>query len=231
MSQFNLTAEQIKAEQSAFMMRVYAWMFAALVTTGFVSIWTASSPVVIDFIFGSQVVFWLLIIVQLICVASLAGAIHRMSSFTASLVFFGYSMINGLTLASIFLVFTSESIASTFFITAATFGAMSVYGYFTKTDLTSLGNILFMGVLGLMIASLVNMFIGSDTLYWITSYAGVLIFTLLTAYDTQKIKNMNIIGNEGTEEDRKESILGALTLYLDFINLFLFLLRIFGSRK
>lgn len=231
MSQFNLTAEQIKAEQSAFMMRVYAWMFAALVTTGFVSIWTASSPMVISFIFGNQLVFWGLIIVQLICVASLAGAINRISSFTASLIFFGYSMLNGLTLASIFLVFTSESIASTFFITAATFGAMSAYGYFTKTDLTTMGNIVFMALIGLVIASLVNMFLGSETLYWITSYAGVLIFTLLTAYDTQKIKNMNIIGNEGTDEDRKESILGALTLYLDFINLFLYLLRFFGSRK
>jgi FtsH-binding integral membrane protein len=134
-------------------------------------------------------------------------------------------------MSAIFLVFTAESIASTFFITAGTFGAMSLYGYTTKQDLTRLGSLLFMALIGLLIASLVNMFMRSTMLYWITTFAGVLIFTGLTAYDTQKIKNMNIIGNEGTDEDRKEAIMGALTLYLDFINLFLYLLRIFGKRK
>ena len=132
----------------------------------------------------------------------------------------------------IFKVYTSESIASTFFITSGTFGVMSVWGYFTKTDLTRWGNILFMGVIGLIIASLVNQFLLKSTmLYWITTCVGVLTFVGLTAYDTQKIKNANIIGNEGSDEDHKESIIGGLILYLVFINLFLYLLRIFGRRK
>jgi FtsH-binding integral membrane protein len=131
----------------------------------------------------------------------------------------------------IFLVFTAESIASTFFITAGTFGVMSIYGYTTKSDLSKWGNLLFMGLIGLIIASIANFFMESTMLYWITTYVGVLIFVGLTAYDTQKIKNANVIGNEGTEEDSKEAIMGALTLYLDFINLFLYLLRIFGRRK
>jgi hypothetical protein len=134
-------------------------------------------------------------------------------------------------LSSIFLRFTEGSIASTFFITAGTFAFMSILGYFTKTDLTRFGNIMMMALVGLIIASLVNIFWQNSTLYWITSSLGVLIFTGLIAYDTQKIKEMNIIGNEGTDADKKEAIMGALTLYLDFINLFLFLLRMFGDRK
>jgi FtsH-binding integral membrane protein len=160
----------------------------------------------------------------------LSEAVQRMSANTATFVFLMYALVNGLTLSVIFLVYTLGSIASTFFVTAATFGVMSAYGYFTKTDLTKMGNILFMALIGLIIASLVNIFLNNSTLYWIITYAGVLIFVGLTAYDTQKIKEMNIIGNEGTEEDQKEAIMGALTLYLDFINLFLYLLRILGNR-
>ena len=156
--------------------------------------------------------------------------IQKMSASTATLVFLGYSLLNGLIFSSIFLTYTGGSIALTFFITAGTFGVMSAYGYFTKSDLTSIGNIAIMLLIGVIIASLVNMFMKSEMLYWIISYAGVAIFVALTAYDTQKIKEMNIIGNEGTAEDRKEAIVGALTLYLDFINLFLFLLRLFGRR-
>jgi FtsH-binding integral membrane protein len=155
-----------------------------------------------------------------------------MSAVVATIIFILYSVLFGLTLSFIFKVYTSESIASTFFITAGTFGIMSAYGYLTKTDLTKWGNILFMGVIGLVISSLVNQFLlQSSLLYWITTCAGVLIFVGLTAYDTQKIKNANIIGNEGSDDDHKESIIGALILYLDFINMFLFLLRIFGRRK
>jgi FtsH-binding integral membrane protein len=149
----------------------------------------------------------------------------------ATAVFAGYSVLNGLTLSVIFFAFTTESIASVFFISAGTFAAMSAFGYFTKKDLTKLGNILIMALVGLIIASLVNMFMNSETLYWISSYVGVLIFVGLIAYDTQKLKKLNVIGNEGTDEDKKEAIIGALTLYLDFINLFLFLLRIFGRRR
>jgi len=134
-------------------------------------------------------------------------------------------------LAVIFMIYTAESIASTFFVTAGTFAVMSAYGYFTKKDLSSWGNILFMGLIGIILASLVNLFFHNEMLYWITTYIGILVFVGLTAYDTQKIKEMNVIGNEGTDEDRKESIIGALVLYLDFINLFLLLLRVLGDRK
>ncbi|MBM3922934.1 MAG: Bax inhibitor-1/YccA family protein [Sphingomonadales bacterium] len=226
-----LSAEQIQAEQASFISKVYGWMTAALIITGLVAVWCASNPAAIEFIFGSKLVFWGLIIVEFICVASLVAVIGRISSTTATLIFIGYSALNGLTLSGIFLIYTSESIANTFFITATTFGLMSAYGYFTKRDLTTIGNLAFMALLGLIIASVVNMFLESEMLYWITTYAGILIFVALIAYDTQKIKNLNVIGNEGTEEDKKEAIMGALTLYLDFINLFLYLLRIFGRRK
>ena len=226
-----LSAEEIQAEQASFIAKVYGWMTAALIITGLVAVWCASNPAAIEFIFGSKLVFWGLIIVEFICVASLVAVIGRISSTTATLIFIGYSALNGLTLSGIFLIYTSESIANTFFITATTFGLMSAYGYFTKRDLTTIGNLAFMALLGLIIASVVNMFLESEMLYWITTYAGILIFVALIAYDTQKIKNLNVIGNEGTEEDKKEAIVGALTLYLDFINLFLYLLRIFGRRK
>lgn len=223
--------QEIQREQAAFMSRVYGWMCLALVVTALVAAYTASSPDLIRLIFGNKLVFWGLILGELGLVVWLSAAVQRMSATTATMAFLGYAALNGLTMAAIFLLYTASSIGSTFLITAGTFGVMSVYGYFTKRDLTSLGNLLFMALLGLIIASVVNWFWSNSTLYWITTYAGVLIFTGLVAYDTQKIKNMNIIGNEGTEEDRKESIMGALALYLDFINLFLFLLRLFGSRR
>ena len=145
--------------------------------------------------------------------------------------FFAYALLNGVTMAIIFLVYTRTSIATTFFVTAGTFGAMSAYGYATKRDLTSIGSFAFMGLIGIILASIVNIFLKSTAVGWIVSVLGVLIFVALTAYDTQKIKELNIIGNAGTDEDNKEAIHGALTLYLDFINLFLHLLRFFGSRR
>jgi uncharacterized protein len=159
------------------------------------------------------------------------GWVMKMSSSTATAIFLGYAILNGLTISVIFLLFTAESIASTFFITAGTFAIMSALGYFTNTDLTGLGNMLIMALIGLIIASVINLYYQNDTLDWITTYAGILIFVGLIAYDTQKIKKINIIGNEGTEEDKKEAIIGALSLYLDFINLFLRLLRLLGKRK
>jgi uncharacterized protein len=227
----NLTLDQIQAESQRYMVKVYGWMCLALFITGLMAMYTASSETLINIIFGNRIVFYALIIAELVAVATLAGLVHRMSASTAILMFVGYSLLNGLTLSVIFLVFTTESIASTFFITGGTFGVMSLYGYTTKSDLSKWGNLLFMGLIGIIIASIANFFMKSIMLYWITTYIGVLIFVGLTAYDTQKIKNNNIIGNEGTEEDSKEAIMGALTLYLDFINLFLFLLRIFGRRK
>jgi uncharacterized protein len=226
-----LTLEQIQAETQRFMVKVYGWMCLALFMTGAMAMYTASSEALVELVFGSRFTFIGLIILQFVAVGSLAGAVHRMSASTATLIFVGYSLLNGLTLAGIFFVYTSESIASTFFITGGTFGVMSLYGYTTKSDLSKWGNLLFMGLIGLLIASVVNIFMQSTMLYWITTYIGVLLFVALTAYDTQKIKNTNIIGNEGTEDDSKEAIMGALTLYLDFINLFLFMLRIFGKRK
>jgi uncharacterized protein len=226
-----LTSEQIKVEQASFISRVYGWMSLALAVTAMVAMFVASTPALVEFIFGNKLVFYGLIIGELLLVGYLSLAVARMSATMATAVFLGYAGLNGLTLASIFLVFTAGSIASTFLITAGTFGAMSAYGYFTKRDLTSMGNLLFMALIGLVIASLVNMFFHSELLYWITTYAGILIFVGLVAYDTQKIKEMNVIGNAGTDEDRKEAIMGALTLYLDFINLFLYLLRLFGRRR
>ncbi|CAN5297014.1 Bax inhibitor-1/YccA family protein [soil metagenome] len=226
-----MSAEEAIAETQRFMTKVYGWMSFALIVTGLISWYTASSPALTNIIFGSRWSVIGLIVIQFIMVGALVGWVNKMSANIATLIFVLYSALNGLVFASIFLVYTTESIASTFFITAGTFGVMSIYGYTTKADLTKMRSLLFMGLVGLVIASIVNMFMQSTVLYWITTYAGVLIFVGLTAYDTQKIKNMNIIGNEGTEEDHKEAILGALTLYLDFINLFLYLLRIFGKRK
>lgn len=206
-------------------------MSVALIITGLVAIWTASNAALMGFLLEGQWTFIGLIILEFVLVAYLVLWIKNMSSQMAALVFILYSMVNGFTLSVIFLIYTADSIASTFFITAGTFAVMSAYGYFTKSDLSRLGNILLMGLMGLIIASVVNVFFQDETLYWITTYAGVLIFTGLIAYDTQKLKELNIIGNEGTDEDRKEAIIGALTLYLDFINLFLKLLRILGRRK
>lgn len=223
--------QDIAAEQQRFITKVYGWMSFALVITGFVAMWVASTPKFVNIIFGNQIVFFGLLIVELILVASLASLIQKISAQLAMLIFIGYSALNGVTLSAIFILYTQESLASTFYITAGTFGVMSIYGYFTKTDLTKLGNILFMGLIGLIIASVVNMFFKNEMMYWITTYIGVLIFVGLTAYDTQKIKTMNVIGDEGSEEDKKIALIGALTLYLDFINLFLYLLRIFGKRN
>ena len=155
----------------------------------------------------------------------------QMSAAQATGVFMLYSALTGVTLSFVFLAYTAASLTSTFLVTAGTFGAMSFYGYTTKRDLTAMGSFLFMGLIGIIIASLVNFFLQSPMVYWLVTYAGVLIFVGLTAYDTQKIKEMNILGNEGTEEDTKEAVRGALTLYLDFINLFLMLLRVMGNRR
>jgi len=230
-NQFSLSEEEIKREQASFMTKVYGWMSLALLVTGLVALYVASNPNLVAVIFGNKFVFFGLIIGELFLVGYLSAAVHKMSAATATAVFIGYSALNGLTMAFVFLIYTAESIGSTFFITGATFAIMSIYGYITKKDLTAIGSLLMMALIGLVIATVVNMFFQNEMLYWITTYAGILIFTGLIAYDTQKIKEMNIIGNEGTEEDRKEAVMGALSLYLDFINLFLLLLRVFGRTK
>jgi len=231
MSTFLPTEADVQREQARFITKVFGWMSVALAVTGAMAMYTATSETLLSFVFGSKITFFGLIILELVLVGFLSARIRRMNATTATAIFIGYSLLNGLTLSSIFLLYTSSSIASTFFITAGTFAVFALVGYTTKTDLTRLGSLLFMAVIGIIIASVVNMFLGSSQLDYIISFVGVLVFTGLVAYDTQKIKEMNIIGNEGTDEDRKEAIMGALTLYLDFINLFIFLLRLFGDRK
>jgi len=231
MSTFFPTQADVQREQARFITKVFGWMSVALAITGAMAMYTATSESLLSFVFGSKLTFFGLIILELVLVGFLSARIRRMNANTATAIFIGYSLLNGLTLSSIFLLYTSSSIATTFFITAGTFAVFALVGYTTKSDLTRLGSLLFMAVIGIIIASVVNMFLGSSQLDYIISFVGVLVFTGLVAYDTQKIKEMNIIGNEGTDEDRKEAIMGALTLYLDFINLFIFLLRLFGDRR
>lgn len=226
-----IIAKEIKAEQVGFINQVYSWMAGALLLTGLVAFYVASSPQMIQGIFSNSLIFYGLLIAEIVLVGYLGRAINKISAQTAIALFMGYSALNGLTLSVIFLIFTTGSLASTFFICAGTFTAMSIYGYITKTDLTRIGNLAFMALIGLILASIVNFFLKSEMLYWIVTYVGVLIFIGLIAYDTQKIKQMHLQGFEGEEQAQKGAIMGALRLYLDFINLFLFLLRIFGKRK
>lgn len=214
----------------AVMTRVYAWMTAGLLATGAIAFFVANTGLAAILI-SSPIIYFGLFIVELIIVFVLASRIEKMSAGMATGMFMGYSLLNGLTLSLIFLVYTTESIASTFMITGVTFGVMSLYGYTTKQDLSKIGNILFMALIGFLIASVVNIFLRSEALYWIVTYAGILIFVGLTAWDTQKIKrmSMNIASNDEVNIQRL-AILGALMLYLDFINLFLLLLRVLGNR-
>lgn len=214
-----------------FIVKVYGWMCLALIITGLFAMSVADNQAVAEFIFSSKYIFYGLLILELLMVMGLVSMIERMSASTAVILFVLYSVVNGLTLSVIFFAYTTASIASTFFITAATFGVMSAYGYFTKRDLTSIGNILVMALFGLVIASIVNMFLDSEMLYWITTYVGIVIFVGLIAYDTQKIKGMAAAASSGEEVEKKAAIIGALALYLDFINLFLMLLRVLGNRK
>lgn len=216
---------------SVLMRNVYTWMTLALVITAFTALYMTKNLALMQTLVGSSFGVWGLFIAQVAVVIILSARINKMSFTTAGLLFALYSMLTGVTLSSIFMVFTASSIASTFFITAGTFGAMSAVGYFTKKDLTSMGKFLMMALIGLIIASVVNMFMQSTMLMWITSYVGVLLFVGLTAYDTQKIKQMLLMhGNEVNDGTMKLALLGSLTLYLDFINLFLYLLQIMGSR-
>lgn len=226
-----MSLDAVAAEQQRFMVRVYNWMTAGLAITGFMAFYVSNNETIMGIIFGNPFMPIVLIIVQIGLVFWLASRVMQMSVSQATGVFMLYSGLTGITFSFIFVVYTSASITSTFLVTAGTFGAMSLYGYTTKKDLTSWGSFLFMGLIGIIIASVVNMFMQSSMMHTIITYAGVLIFVGLTAYDTQKIKEMNILGNEGTDEDTKEAIRGALTLYLDFINLFLMLLRLMGDRR
>ncbi len=221
----------VESAQRTLMKNVYWWMALALVVTGLSAFYTASSPRLLDAIFGSGL-FIGLIIAELIMVIVLSARINKMSFVTAGIVFVIYSIVNGLTLSSILIAYTMESVASTFFITAGTFAAMAIVGTVTKKDLSSIGQILFMALIGLILATIVNIFLKSSMMSYIISYVGVAVFVGLTAYDAQKIKNMiHQYGTDLSDDNMKLALMGSLSLYLDFINLFLYLLRIFGSRR
>lgn len=224
----------VKSEKSivnSVMKNIFTLMTLALAATGAISYIVSNNIQIIKAILENQPLFWGLIIGELVLVMVLSAMINRISFTTALILFALYSVINGVTLAPLFIVFTAESIASAFFVTAGTFGAMAIFGYITKFDLSGIGKILIMTLFGLIIASIVNIFLASSQIEMITNYAGVLIFTGLTAYDTQKIKNLvqENINNENIIP--KLSVIGSLTLYLDFINLFIKLLQLMGKRK
>lgn len=224
---YSRSTTDIIVKQNTLIRKVYAWMGAGLAITAFMALGTLSSPAILNAVLGNKLIFYGLIIGELALVFTLSGAISRLSAATATLIFIVYAALNGITLSVVFLAYTANSITSTFVITAGMFGAMSLYGSMTKRDLTSWGSFLFMGLIGIIIASVVNIFVGSSAVSWVVSGIGVIVFTGLTAYDTWKIKEMAAQGVEG----RKPAIIGALTLYLDFINLFLMLLRFTGNRR
>ena len=213
------------------MRKVYLWMTLALVITGFTAYYVANNPTLVNMLVTNSALFWGLVIAELALVIGLSAAINRLSLTTATLMFVVYSVINGATLSFIFFAYTMSSITSVFLITAGTFATMALFGYFTKTDLTSMGKILMMALIGVIIATIVNIFTKSQGLTVILNYVGVLVFVGLTAYDSQKIKQMMLMAPDASEDSQKIALLGALSLYLDFINLFLYLLRIFGAKR
>jgi FtsH-binding integral membrane protein len=233
MEKLSISRPRTEVLVNEFVRSVYNWMGIGLALTGFVSLYVSSSETMTRLIFGNPILFFALIIGELALVFAIGGMVHRMSAATATSLFVLYAGLNGITLSFIFLVYTRTSIVSTFFVCAATFVACSIYGWSTKRDLTSWGGFLTMGLIGIIIASLVNMFIRSSGMSVIISYIGVIVFVGLTAYDTQKLKNMALTQPAGVEGAvaRKGAILGALSLYLDFINLFLMLLRLFGQSR
>lgn len=216
---------------STLLKSVYLQMAAALSITGLVAYFLSQSMDFWYFMSENPSFIWIILIAQIGVVVWLSARLNSMSISAATLLFILYSVLMGVTMTTIFMIYTAASIASTFFITAGMFFVMSIVGFVTRIDLTRVGSILVMALIGIIIASVVNIFLHSETLYWIISYAGVIIFVGLTAYDTQKIKGMIAEYGAVDEVGYKLALLGALTLYLDFINLFLFLLRIFGNRK
>lgn len=231
--------EQAGSKIQTFMTHIYGWMSVGLLLTALVSWFASTNGTVLNILFNFENgyislsgVTWILFFAQLGLVFVLSGMINRLSGSTATALFMLYSVLSGLSLTPIFLIYTQSSIVSVFFITAGMFAALSIYGYSTKRDLTGLGSFLFMGLIGIVLASVVNIFLKSDAVMWAITYIGVFIFAGLTAYDTQKLKNF---GEQLSQDDpnhfRRYAILGALTLYLDFINLFIMLLRIMGNRR
>lgn len=230
------TANASVTNVRSFLSNVFTYMTGALAVTGVIAYWFGQSEslmsYLIDFQTGGMTLFgYVVMFAPIVFVLIMSFSFNRLSSFSLLLLFIAYSALMGMSLSFIMLAYTASSIASTFFITAGTFGVMAILGYTTKQDLTKFGSILMMALIGIFIAIIINMFLGNSTLDIIVSALGVLIFTGLTAYDVQKLKRIGSGVEYGSESTNKLAIMGALTLYLDFINLFLFLLRFFGDRR
>ena len=229
---FNLQASEAQAEiQRSFIMRVYGWMFFGLLVTAVSALATVSYPGMMQLLVSNSFIFFGLLIGELALVIILSAAINRFPPAVAALLFTGYAVLNGVTLSVLILLYTFSSIAITFGVTAATFGIMTLYGYTTQRDLTKLGSLLIMALIGFLLATVVNIFLNLAVMYWVLTFVGILIFVGLIAYDTQKLKKMSLAVSEDGQMARRASILGALALYLDFINLFLLLLRLLGRRR
>ncbi|MDB5258940.1 MAG: hypothetical protein JWO73_148 [Candidatus Taylorbacteria bacterium] len=226
-----ITIESAHAETNDFIHRVYGWMGIGLVVTSIIAYVIGNTPSLTNAILGNRLVFYALLIVELLVVIFLSRMVQRLSSTAAAVAFLVYAALNGLTISIIFLVYATSSIASVFAVTAIMFLVVAAYGFYTKRDLTTVGNLAFMALIGIIIASVVNLFFMNDHVSLVISYISVIVFVGLTAYDNQKIKAMNTVVAIGSEMEKKAAIMGALTLYLDFINLFLSLLRILGKRK
>ncbi|MEP7052155.1 MAG: Bax inhibitor-1/YccA family protein [Pseudomonadota bacterium] len=220
---------QVAADSTAFLRKVYAFMAAGLFATALTATAVASSETFMLALRSNPILMYGLMFAELGMVIAFSALAHRLSAAVAGALFFGYAVLNGVTFSVLFLAYTASSIGSTFFITAGTFGAISAYGYVTKRDLSGLGSFAMMGLIGLVIASVVNIFLHSTMIYWLLTFVGVIVFTGLTAYDTQKLKRF--AGTVSPADQSKVALQGALILYLDFINLFVMLLRLFGDRR
>jgi FtsH-binding integral membrane protein len=225
----NATPAATVERERSFIRGAYGWMFAGLLLTALASAWVMVSPAMQALLFGNRAVFWILAIAEIGIVMFLSVRVMKMSPAAAASAFFVYSVLNGLTLSAIFFVYTQQSIVQAFLVASGMFGAMSVYGMVTKRDLTSWGSFFFMGLIGVIILSVVNIFMKSTGLGFVISVVGIFVFVGLTAYDTQKLKHLARVA-EGPQATNL-AVIGALALYLDFINLFLLLLRLFGSRR
>lgn len=228
---WDLELTQAQVSERSFLSSVYFWMSMGLAMTGGVAWWMSLNPSAVVSLMSNRGLILILVLLQLGLVIGLSAAITRINLGVAVLGFGAYACLNGVIFSSIFLIYTAVSIGTTFFVTAGTFAAISLYGMTTKRDLSSVGNLAFMGLIGIIIASLVNWFFQNPILYWAVTYVGIAVFIGLTAYDTQKLKRIHEQGFAEGEALQKMALLGALKLYLDFINLFLFLLRILGRRK
>ncbi len=229
MTQAGAAAADIDVGLLQYMLKVYNYMTGGLVVTGLVAFFVANSPALLSAIFGTPLA-WVVMLAPLGFVLLFSFRLQRMSTGTAQLLYWAFAALMGLSLSTIFIVFTHASIARVFFITAATFAGMSLYGYTTRRDLAGLGSFMFMGLIGIVIASLVNIFLASSALQFAVSVIGVIVFVGLTAWDTQQIKEMYVEG-ETDEMGTKKAIFGALRLYLDFINLFIMLMQLLGNRR